>query len=66
MKNYDFNLVKDDMIVGGGHGVGNSAIEAFENGVEAGSVVLPVNEEVEVLAMGQNGLGISFTANRIF
>ena len=65
MKHYSINLTQNNQMVGEGYGEGNSAMEAFENGVRDGSIILPINEEVEVVAVSDSGLGIAFTVNQI-
>ncbi len=66
MNDYQFSLSVGSTLVGEGYGQGNNALEAFENAVKFGSVILPVNEPVTVVAVSQNGLGIKFEANKVF
>ena len=62
MKDYVFKLLIDGQFSGEGYGQGNSAMEAFENGVETGSIYFPDEQEIEVLALSNRGLGIRFKA----
>ena len=62
MKNYVFKLLIDGQLVGEGYGSGHSAMEAFENGVESGSIFFNDGQEIEVLALSDKGLGLRFKA----
>lgn len=64
MKYYDFSLIQNNQLVGEGYGTGSNALDAFENAVQAGTVLLPANEHVEVAALSESGLGIKFEAHR--
>ena len=66
MRDYMFQLLQHGQLVGEGFGQGNSAMEAFENGIEQRSIIIPCGEEVEVLAVNNNMLGIRFSALRKF
>ena len=65
MKDYAFKLLQEGSLVGEGYGQGNSAIEAFENGIDMLTIYLPNGNEVEVLALSGQGLGIKFTAYKM-
>jgi len=64
VREYVFKILIDEQLSGEGYGQGNSAMEAFENGVEMGSVIIPPGFDVEVLALSDTGLGIRFQAMR--
>ena len=66
MNDYQFSLSVDSTLVSEGYGQGNNVLEAFENAVKFGSVVLPINQPATVIAVSQNGLGIKFEANKVF
>lgn len=66
MKNYTFKLMISSNVVGEGYGAGHSAIEAFENGVDNVTVLLPHDQEVEVVAVSDRGVGVKFKASRSF
>ena len=66
MNNYHFSLSQDTNLVGEGYGFGANALEAFEQSVTNGSVILPVNEPVTVIAINDFGLGFKFEANKTF
>lgn len=63
MKFYTFNLILNGSLVGEGYGNGSNLFDAFERAVEEGTVILPISQEIEVVA--SNGhLQISFSAHK--
>lgn len=62
MRDYIFKILIDGQLFGEGYGQGNSAMEAFESGIETGSVYFSGGQEVEILALSNRGLGIRFSA----
>jgi len=62
VKEYLFKLFLGEALSGEGYGCGNNALEAFETGIEQGSVIIPNGQEIEVLAILSSGLGFRFTA----
>ena len=62
MRDYHFRVLIDGNICGEGYGSGHSAIEAFESGIENDSVFIPNGQEVEILALSSNNIGIRFKA----
>lgn len=62
MNNYAFQLFSGGELVGEGHGVGHSAMEAFEDAVKHGSVYF--SGEVTVFSTSENGLSIEFKAHK--
>ncbi len=65
MKNYQFYLTQNGSLVGEGFGSGHGAIEAFENAVTSGSVIIPKGQEVKVAATCESGLQIGFEAHQL-
>lgn len=45
-------------------GLGNSGMEAAENAVECGSMYLPANQPVYVVAISQSGVAVKFEMAR--
>lgn len=64
MKGYSFNLFNPETtdMIGQGFSVGSNAIDAFENAVSEGNVILDSGVEVDVIATSQTGLSIKFQA----
>ena len=58
MKGYEFNLFNSETLnmIGQGFGQGTNAIDAFENAVSQGHVILNSGVEVNVVATSQTGL----------
>lgn len=66
MKTYMIKLVQNGQIVSEGFGYGQSAMEAFENSVDNGSVFMPNEENVTVtVASTMSGLAVKFEACRL-
>lgn len=66
MNNYHFSLSQNTNLVGEGYGFGANALEAFEQAVNNGSVILQMNEPVTVIAVNDSGLGLKFEVNKTF
>ncbi len=62
IKSYMFGILIDGQLSGEGYGMGSNAIDAFENGVENGTVIFPDNQKIEVVATSEKGLSIQFEA----
>lgn len=65
MNDYSFSIIKDNTLIGEGYGLGNNALEALENAFKMGTVLLPTNEPVEVVAVSSSGLALTFEVNRV-
>lgn len=67
MKTYAFKLYNEgDQLVNEGYGSGSNAMEAFETAVGYGTVILPVDGPVEVVAVNtETGVAIRFEAGRV-
>lgn len=64
MKGYEFNLYSPETtnMIGQGFGQGANAIDAFEDAVSQGQVIINAGVEVDVIATSQTGLSIKFGA----
>lgn len=69
MRSYSFSMLSTEdspNLIGEGYGQGRNAIEAFEDGVEQGTVILQPQIEITVIATSNTGLQMSFMAHKQF
>lgn len=64
MKSYQIQIIQHGGLVGEGYGMGNSGMEAFEDGYAQGTVILPTAEPVTIVAVSEQGLAMSFEVCR--